>query len=1230
LLFQIDISAAGFIRTFGGKDPYTDQAKQQLPGAFRIIDPMDWEDPKSPAYWRNILSKSYMDDVAELWKNFRENFIKAAEAGEIRLRTSHTGAPFMDITPLVRQISGYSNSLETFNNNLTLVLGPDEKRLSSSVFISFRQDGAIKEPNTPNPSVKELMSLSESDISENDVIMVRTSRDGGPYELEFLGFVGKVVSTSNYGEIFTKTVQVFGISKLFSVSTIIKQQSIQDRFAQGAAGFGVSISNQETPSNYEHRFQGMTAKEVFSTLLREVLAWKQFPLPKDGETAQTPATGEPENPNATLYNIDTSTSVPTTGETFSFQFNVFTLMTLLLMAKTQAITLPANEAKLYNQGAPKTDPRQNIPSLLDKKALAIMEHGDHKVWNEMVASGYENFFSQTVPPGNIFSELRSTTLYDVFEARNGTIIARPPRYNRIENSIDDYRREFLDSTGGVNKIFVFKTDGNLGARFEFNPEADFFIKSNLTISDIDSQREDFDLESRADVKWTMPLVGPQDFPAGEYTDPNLLVKYGLRTRGPIDNPNVTNENMAKLFAPVYLGMTNAKTRMTSVTVLDTRKFYLGKLYYIQDIGQVGYLVSDEIVHTYGQVSKHNMEFSMLRNVIWVSIKEIMESDNAILDFAMIYLKDPTPEELAKQNQTASQAVAQSTSGKGSRVVTTLMQDLIERGKTALRMLSSVGNGDGTKIPMFKYVPTIMDVIIQVDNDPYIVWPDRANQDKSEQSKVDSVRNKEGFRQAVCLGGRFFATLMPFTPLTLPSGAVSVKKIHEVTKNSAQETEGWGDFNPLAGVMGYEGVDDKDLESFREPSTDGKSGRPYFYYNRDGSKAPLTATPFYSVAISQDPSDFLFSQVLINKLTVLDLTLKYRLAPGVGKKFIPNTVDGFPQYYWAVPGSQKYRLFGSSLFPSTYVDKNRPFGVAFLDFIMTNGGPNTLFLKNNGSSWESDSFAIRSIGSNQFNMPYGHIVTLSKTDASHDFRLPAFFRLSGGTYEMKYDKSGKSLIVKGVSSTAKIFDEQEFAAQENANITNINKRPSIADIIKKENENKELAIPIDPSLPSFCFLSPYLEPTIERIFELGLPSDLCGYRKKAKTNELVEKAIPLRSVKGPYTAENDPHCSGLAFDIALESVTYASGADIEILPRAWERLEIALTKRCKLTTYRIDDINNLSIDWVYPDGKPGRDSPAPVRRYYHIVISEEESQAYADAANTNWVLAGGGTVIGARS
>lgn len=1216
LIFQLNLKDAA-LRSFGGVDPFSGEAKPGLPGAFKFIDPLDWEDPTAPEYWRNILNADYVDKLNEQWQTFKSKFFTAVENGGISLRQDSGGNPYRDVTDLVRTISGYVNALDTFSNDINIVLGPDATKDVVSPFVTLNGDNGSKNRSDANTHALDLV---QADISENDILMVRTSRNGGPYQLEYLGYVTQVTDDSTYGALTARTLVVSGISKLFSLSTIIKQQAIADPREQ----IGINIGRVKSPAVLEHLFQGKNAKEVTTELLDEVMAWKAV-------TRLQTSSGNEQNPNALLYQINSAQFAAATGG-LSFQFNIFTLLTLFLMSQARLDNPTESQIRLFPAASPQTGVAANSRTVLDKPAMAVMEHGDHQVWNDTVASGFENFFSQTTTPEQIFDELRASTYYDVFESRDGTVVVRPPRYNRIEISNSEYDRLFLDTNADRRSIEAILQLDSLTGNFRFNPNADFFIATDDTVDDVDAQREDTQMETRADTKWTMPYVGPVDFPAGAYQDPNLLIKYGLRTQGPVDNPNVTNEAMATLYSPVVLGMLNAKTRKTTATVRDVRAFRPGKLYYLEDLQQVALLVSDEIIHGYGQVSRHNLAFNMVRRVTQISLDYIKSSENALLNFALMYLKDPSP-----------------TPALSAGGATKMRDDLLARARTVIDRLISIAGGGGATIPMFRYIPSILDVIVDIDADPAKAKADKNIGPSSNQAQIDKKRRDTGVRQAVSLhGGRFFATLLPLDPSSpyQTLGQIGVAALQKVaiigaggfpdqnTRSALNPVGGgadseWGDFNPRCALTGYGDV------VLPGEERDSVTAKPIFVYDNKKAKQPLLSTPFLADEVAANPNDFLFSQVLVNRLAVLDLSMKYANVPGgflgLGVAFLPNVVSGFPQYYIQTsPGI--YTLFGAVATPSEYARTASSFSRNFLSLVLSTGQPSANSLFYDGTMWKNDCFKIPPVGSGEFNMPFGHIMygdnqTLTSGGETVTQVIPKFVRLSGGRYRFTYESGGSALKVEALSQESTVIIDDETAAS-----------PTLTGSAAAEaaaSADKVVTIPfignaISSSTPLFCFLSPFLEPTVERLLELGLPPDLAGYRTNQSTSNLVQKAGT--NVLG----ENDSHNKGQGLDLCVEALTYYSQSDILIRPTVGTRMS-ALMNNCGFTNLGdqskpksafnwIQNPDNIKITWTYPDGTEGGNSgmgnksPASAIYYFHIGVSDEDVDNYVRSTNYNLVQA----------
>ena len=248
LLFQLDLSAPEIFRSLTGVDLREGTIDGSAnPSDFKFIDPVDYENVASPLYWRNAINDSkYKKDFKNLFAVFQKKFFSAVQNGlngkdgGIILRRDNTGQgaagsrPFIDITELVRAFNSYSVQLGDFDNRLSLILGAPET-LSER---GFKHDEDNNDPQSgaqpaslPEDEREKLLRLYASlQIGENDVIMVRTSREGGnTYELEFLGFVTKLSDNKSYGQVNRITLVIWGMSKLFFTTNFIRQAALSGK-----------------------------------------------------------------------------------------------------------------------------------------------------------------------------------------------------------------------------------------------------------------------------------------------------------------------------------------------------------------------------------------------------------------------------------------------------------------------------------------------------------------------------------------------------------------------------------------------------------------------------------------------------------------------------------------------------------------------------------------------------------------------------------------------------------------------------------------------------------------------------------------------------------------------------------------------------------------------------------------------------------------------------------------
>ena len=1295
LLFQLDLENIDDIRSLTGYDPRADQIDPNDGGQpFTYIDPVDYENTRSAIYWRNILNPNYRDSYRTLFDEYKNRLLanipltseEEAQGNKINLRRGDNNQPFIDISELVRSVSGYTVALVGFDNKLSLTLSPAE---SLADLGSFKAESSI-EVDSKKAKRRENL-FKHLNISENDILQVRVSRNNGPFEQEFMGFVTTISDERAYGAVDTVSLDVFGLSKLFSTSNIIRQASLSgDQFDPG-----VDINQPKAPSAFENLFQGKNTRQIFSTLMQQVLSF----ISPDQITDETVAEIKSRHPDAdikvreepsdesqplnlTRFRFDKRFFTESKG--FGFQHSLFVLLSYYLM--TLVDLDPARDAfsdRLF--------PRDK---LLDSDTRAVLEHGKHLAYNDMVASGFENFFSQMDMPASIFDEIRGATYYDIFESREGTIVCRPPRYNKIEQNIFDLndtssrlgreeKRFAIDRPTPENLLRTFRLDQVLdeGAitrnTWVFQgdeEERDFFIRNQDIIDDIDQQRNDMELETRVDTKFMFTYVGPQDFPAGQYTDANLLVKYGLRTQGPIDNPNVQNENLAKLYAPIVLGMKNAKTRTATARVRDHIDYRPGKLYYLEAINSVGYCDSVTIEHGYGGTSQHNLGFSMVRKVVERPIDAILADDHELLNFALCYLADPeepsdtlgkqsassyrkkllakgravleqmkkvaatrtaqseelvnedlsgveearkaiiarTPSESQKADQVRaavdSAAASKARAGLG-KLTANEEKEIRARVRDSQRRQSLVNQAKptvppqpgGVKVVMYRYVPSIMDLIVDLDERPALSGANKSSK------KQDKTLNKSTLAQlkndALVAEGVFYATEHFFEHnvfrdtrpnrrgISRAFGKAPFEQMETATRDGEKRPDitipdkPFG-FFPVAGALGYRDVAPTALINVNQPKVAGKN-----------QTLAALRTPFFPEQLAETSGNYQFHQLLINTLATVDLRMKYVRSETNSRsssdtaRLVSRFIDGFPQLY-SRSSSGGYDLFGTPALPGEYlaamtnstVQERTRFVVNQFNLgKYANGAvtgfenlnsivnfPNALeFVSGTGnaaaSKFENEFFVIPGMSENRLRLPYGHLFFISTAgpvgSGGSINTVSNWIRVGGGEYDIRVTAATGStptnieIKAVGPARVAKDVVVETPKPQPGAEPKGEFKPPvEGADFTPPTPANEDTA-PVPPpkgpdtviATPSdgrLYFISPFTDFTIERMLEWSPGGRLIGFRTPRSEAELLDL------IDDPAKPETSTPATRAAREqVSASKSTHTDGRAVDLLPAA---------------------------------------------------------------------------------
>ncbi len=658
----------------------------------RLRDPSDYDDPSSLIYWRRILDNAYKENFVTLTTQFRNTFLDFVADGVVGLNGGQNG---IDVSQFVKTISEYDVSLNRLSNKVMITLGRSGPNIDRQNLI----------PATGGQPVPE--GFQALDISENDVFVIeRFNAESGYYDPEFIGLITDIVRGSKYGALTSFAFTVNGIAKQLFTSLMTEKIAIRQKGENPQFLEGIEINKSDQISLYQDQFAGKSTQQIFELIIQ----------------AGACLSKNTEDKHATLYTFDKALFISN-----SFQFSFMALVTLFLMAKENKFKLPE----------------------------AVFEHGAHKTYNEMVSQAFETFYNTLTYPGQILNLIKEKTYYDVFESRDGTIVVRPPRYNKIDLFVKESKWLNLSSakTQDGSPLFVKDLIGASDSGYRFDPRSDFYISNQDLGSEITFIKSDDDLRTRVDTKYSWILNGEQPFPSGSYTDPDLLIKYGFRARSPISNPNAQNPRLAAKFSPIALGVANANTRSLSLSVWDTRSYHVGKLYYIESLNAVAYLTDDKIGQANSAKGKRILTFAMVRTVVSRKISDILASPDEVLNFGLCYMDDPnfieeTPlpgTAFNPKNREIKEKYIAAVRSKISGMLSSLTSDVNP----------ALGPINDFSFPMFRYIPTILDLMIDVEDNPDLVVSSKEVAEGTLDKRSQQVKEENG--EAIVVAGQCYAT-----------------------------------------------------------------------------------------------------------------------------------------------------------------------------------------------------------------------------------------------------------------------------------------------------------------------------------------------------------------------------------------------------------------------------------------------------------------------------------------
>ena len=1220
LLFQLDFSADVLNGELSPRWQASD-GKPTQPVA--VSDIGDYDAPKTDTYWRNNLrldkaNPPFSKRAESHFKQFTADIFNAFNAGTLGLRQDNKGNPYLDISNYVRTSTSFSVSAKDVDNKLTLMMG--------------RQDSVNDQQTVAGTQLNDRVLNPFDGIlpRENDVIMVVTQYPGEVgFKMEYLGFVNTVKLAGSYGSLDTYEIDVAGLSKIAKDTEVVKQRSLD---APVLYLPGVEISNSEQVSFYDDNYNALDIRRIFEKFLNTVFSFttdekstgQQAWLPEYTRGYYPDPTqfvpGVVKNPTAVagddLMVSDTKTA---------FQHNFFTLMTLFLMTTTKALEndplfpkraeANPNSSTYYDKvwglrdaaGAGsgsefyQETPKDDTQVILSPFGRAFLDHGEHAAYNVMTAKGHEAFYPNMMKPSQLLDDIRNTAFYDAFESRDGVMVCRPARYNRIEKTIDEGRRFNVDTwarkTGSTkyDPSVVFIWDPATST-WEFNPNGDFYIKNEQLLNLPERVFDSEALESRTDIKFMMQYHGAhsKNIPSGAYSDLDVLLRFGMKTKGPITNPNALNMTAPKLFAPLANALVNAPSRPAMLTVKDDRKFYIGKLYYIQALDCVGYLIHDDIIHLHSGLSAHQLQFTMVRRVVRRPISAILEADaigqkHELLNVGMCYLSDPPGSEQTILEY-ASSAGLDSSMGpwlnkrevliQSAKVFleTTMLHPPLEEGES-VPVTSQMQNpsahpnftqGSGARMVMFRYIPSILDVILEMEADPRGSDVD----DNETASKNKAAKDKAGKLVSPLLNDcltyveRFHVETHK-QPYDIKGGySTTIKNMNNASQFGTLQAvfpNRDGIVLPPAGAVNYAPYIPG------SPSYQQTNPNDDLVYYEGGTPEPFDnvlefiQTPFEAAALCSNKSNLTFSQLLVNKLAGVDLSMKYYPSQDQPGDALHPNYNGIPQLYsW---NGASFDLFMPGVNPRLFfnwVDDTKQ-GSFTMGDPGTNAGLASLpcclrwyYHPLPGASSPQDMISNSAYqipgDAGVFNVPYGHFMVLNKPAVGGIPLLPnarwvrvqsTINGIYGGSVKITRGPSGSITVAPNDAHTKLVEEDGGFnGAGTPLPILNV----------------------AEAYLGILYFFTPFAEPTIERLLNFPLPPYIGGQPLQSDVNNIKQliqagavsvdtannllKPVPVDSNGAPRLLNmNNPQPEGDGVMFSLDYLAAQSGSDLSVVPRS---------------------------------------------------------------------------------
>ncbi len=535
---------------------------------------------------------------------------------------------------------------------------------------------------------------------------------------------------------------------------------------------------------------------------------------------------------------------------------------------------------------------------------------------------------------------------------------------------------------------------------------------------------------------------------------------------------------------------------------------------------------------------------MVRTVVHRPIAEVRKVPFEVLNAAMMYLDDfpdeiPAGEDIQQMpgsSRSSKKTIKNLVYTRGLKFLDDLIYIAGTRSSTFAPADSTShgpmthGQSSGATMPMFKYLPSMSDLILEIQSNDGLVHKPSGEKKKGDAAALDERIKAISDGQSVFMTTGFKTIGFGydgFTPL-IASIASHFPKASSV---------------PFSGDVGYQNLaaspeSISGLLGYLHPSPDYASEYPWRESGVAKTKGVAILpkkTPFPNTAFSS--AEPILSQMLVNNLAAIDLNMKFRAAiSGIGMNY-----EGIPQLYMDSLDTGRFLLFGYSGNPADYLsalESSHPGKVVGFQnsvFNKTSLPCNVLKLSSSGTAFENKYFSIPSKNGG-FELPDGHLVIKTGNAAGGLSFFETRRRAAGALFGVSR-KTGPGVLpskfeIGPMNFDALIVDPSNDTALDT----------SLGNFVK----------PLSSSDGEIYFISPYLEPTIERLFDLPLPPFYGGNLTAQEASEIKSAAtVPVINSETPDLKRiiSNPEIVKIATEQSIKLSEFNAGTRDRIAGRA---------------------------------------------------------------------------------